>query len=197
MTKLLRCTDLFNKNIFKRSASLLTTFVVLTNVHAQTNVWTWVSGDNTTNNTPVYGTQGIPAAANKPGERDGQAKWMDAAGNLWFFGGEDHNFDYYNDLWKYTKATGQWTWVSGNPGTYNSGVYGTKGVVAAGNIPGARSRSVSWTDAAGDLWLFGGYGVSTALHALPMLTLYSRIKCSARSFFSQGFRTFLSGHLLA
>lgn len=67
---------------------------LLTNVHAQTNVWTWVSGDSTKNNAPIYGTQGVPAAANKPGDRDAQAKWMDAAGNLWIFGGEDHNGDY-------------------------------------------------------------------------------------------------------
>ena len=39
-----------------------------------------------------------------------------------------------------------------------SGVYGIKGIPAAANVPGARENSVAWTDSAGDLWLFGGYG---------------------------------------
>ena len=38
-----------------------------------------------------------------------------------------------------------------------SGVYGTKGVAAAGNVPGARENVVSWTDSNGSLWLFGGF----------------------------------------
>ncbi len=39
-----------------------------------------------------------------------------------------------------------------------SGVYGTKGVAAPGNVPGARTGSVGWTDSHGNLWLFGGTG---------------------------------------
>jgi hypothetical protein len=38
------------------------------------------------------------------------------------------------------------------------GVYGTQGVSAAANVPGARVLAVSWTDASGNLWLFGGDG---------------------------------------
>jgi hypothetical protein len=37
-----------------------------------------------------------------------------------------------------------------------SGVYGTLGVPAAGNIPGGRDFAATWTDANGHLWLFGG-----------------------------------------
>ena len=51
-----------------------------------------------------------------------------------------------------------WTWVSGNYSINNKGTYGTKGVADAANVPGARYFSVSWTDANGNLWLFGGYG---------------------------------------
>ena len=51
-----------------------------------------------------------------------------------------------------------WTWISGANTINAQGVYGTKGVPAAGNVPGARSGSVSWIDGAGNLWLFGGYG---------------------------------------
>ena len=35
-------------------------------------------------------------------------------------------------------------------------VYGTKGVPAAGNVPGARDYAVAWADSSGNLWLFGG-----------------------------------------
>ncbi len=35
-------------------------------------------------------------------------------------------------------------------------IYGSLGVPAAGNVPGARDAAVSWTDLNGNLWLFGG-----------------------------------------
>jgi N-acetylneuraminic acid mutarotase len=52
----------------------------------------------------------------------------------------------------------EWTWMSGSDRAFALGVYGTKGVPAATNIPGSRNGAVSWTDSKGDLWLFGGYG---------------------------------------
>ncbi len=42
------------------------------------------------------------------------------------------------------------------------GVYGTKGVGDAANVPGARGQSISWTDSSGNLWLFGGCKVNSA-----------------------------------
>ena len=47
---------------------------------------------------------------------------------------------------------------SSAPGGNQNGVYGTVGTPAPGNIPGSRDSSVSWTDAQGNLWLFGGIG---------------------------------------
>ncbi len=47
----------------------------------------------------------------------------------------------------------------GGSSTVNQpGVYGTLGVVAAANIPGARQVSASWRDSNGNVWLFGGWG---------------------------------------
>ena len=40
-----------------------------------------------------------------------------------------------------------------------------QGVAASGNVPGARNNAVSWIDAAGNFWLFGGLGVVGAAHA--------------------------------
>lgn len=51
----------------------------------------------------------------------------------------------------------QWTWINGDSLNTVS-VYGTKGVSASTNKPGARGNSISWTDASGNFWLFGGYG---------------------------------------
>ena len=46
-----------------------------------------MNGDNTPNNTGVYGTIGIANAANKPGARNRSTSWTDASGRFWLFGG--------------------------------------------------------------------------------------------------------------
>ncbi len=120
--------------------------------------WTWVGGPNTPSTSGVYGTQGVAAPSNIPGGRVGAAKWTDASGNLWLFGGATSTTTHMNDLWEYSLSSGEWTWMGG-PSTLNaSGVYGTQGVAAASNVPGARSGALSWTDAKGNFWLFGGFG---------------------------------------
>ena len=127
-----------------------------------TGEWTWESGSSTENAPGVYGTQGQAAPTNVPGGREGAVSWIDAAGNLWLFGG--YGIDptgangYLNDLWKYTPATGEWTWEGGSSTVNAPGVYGTLGQAAPSNVPGARVSAVSWIDAAGNLWLFGGIG---------------------------------------
>lgn len=126
-----------------------------------TNQWTWVSGDKTVNKVGVYGTKGVAASTNKPGARYGSQTWTDAAGNLWLFGGYGYDITtsgILNDVWKYNPTTNQWTWVSGDNTINQHGVYGTQGVTSATSKPGARYVSTSWTDATGNLWLFGGYG---------------------------------------
>ena len=106
----------------------------------------------------VYGTLGQAAPTNVPGAREGAVSWTDAAGNLWLFGGVTGAGFGLNDLWKYTPATSEWTWESGSSTVNAPGVYGTLGQAAPTNVPGAQASAVSWTDAAGNLWLFGGVG---------------------------------------
>jgi len=65
-------------------------------------------------------------------------------------------------VWKYDISLGQWTWVNGSQTAGSHGVYGTKGTASISNTPGARSASVSWTDTAGNFWLFGGTGFGQA-----------------------------------
>jgi len=130
------------------------------------NEWTWEGGADTVGQVGVYGTQGVPSASNVPGARFGSVSWTDASGNFWLFGGygedsvgTDGTYLYLNDLWKY--SAGQWTWMSGSNLVMQPGTYGTQGTPAPGNIPGARYRAVGWTDAAGNLWLFGGTGLDS------------------------------------
>lgn len=141
--------------------------------------WTWVNGANTGGASGVYGTIGASAAGNVPGAREAPATWTDTAGNLWLFGGLGYdsagNGGYLNDLWKYTSGTG-WTWVSGSQTKDAIGVYGTQGKPLATTMPGGRESAVSWIDANGELWLFGGVGfdsVGTSVGSLNDLWKFS------------------------
>ncbi len=123
-----------------------------------TGQWTWVSGSNSTNPAANYGTLGTPESSNVPDGRFEAVSWIDSEDNLWLFGGDALSGD-YNDLWKFTPGTNQWTWVSGANTPNGQGVYGSQGSSAAANVPGSRFAAVSWTDASGNFWLFGGDGV--------------------------------------
>lgn len=143
----------------------LFTFLLLVSLplsqHAQ--VWTWMHGTDTLNVPPVYGTTGVSAPSNRPGSLEGSACWTDAAGNFWMFGGSLYNgtsADLVNDLWNYNTASNEWKRVRGT-GTVALANYGTQNVSAASNSPGGRSNSVTWTDGSGNLWMFGGQGVTT------------------------------------
>jgi len=56
---------------------------------------------------------------------------------------------------------GEWVWMGGSQTSNQHGVYGTLGTPAAGNIPGSRTSSASWTDSSGKFWLFGGGGLDS------------------------------------
>lgn len=127
-----------------------------------TSQWTWMSGVTTINSNGVYGTKGTVAGTNAPGSRHSGAGWTDNVGNLYMFGGTgldvNGTFDDLNDVWKYNRSSGQWTWMAGNSTVGGSGVYGTANVMSATNIPGVRSMSAYWSDGKGHAWIFGGVG---------------------------------------
>lgn len=54
------------------------------------------------------------------------------------------------------KCDTNWVWRAGSTLVNQPAVYGTKGIAAPTNVPGARYSSVSWTDSNDNLWLFGG-----------------------------------------
>ena len=142
-----------------------------------TKEWTWISGSDTISASGVYGTLGVASANNVPGARESAVSWTDTSGNLWLFGGGvfssvTGNFDELNDLWEFSPATKEWTWVSGSNTGDASGVYGTLGVASTNNVPGARERAVSWTDTSGNLWLYGGSGSDSTEDALLFYDLW-------------------------
>ena len=131
-----------------------------------TGNWTWMKGSGTGGQNGIYGTQLVAAAANTPGGRGDAVSWVDGSGGLWLFGGvgfagagTESNL---NDLWKYNISTGNWTWMKGAPITGQAGTYGTILTADPLNTPGARNSATGWTDAAGNLWLFGGFGRSSS-----------------------------------
>jgi len=126
--------------------------------------WTWVSGSNVMNQDGVYGTLGTASSSNVPGGRQASVAWTDTGGNFWLFGGYNLSPqgqpNAFNDLWEY--SGGQWTWVAGANVVNQTGVYGTQGVAATTNVPGARWSPAAWSDVDVSgytrLWIFGGQG---------------------------------------
>lgn len=128
-----------------------------------TGVWTWVSGSNQPGATPVLGTQGVPSLQNQPGPRDFASSWIDGAGNFWMFAGTNpSNTGYVNDLWRFDTTSGMWTWMNGTDPTSNvvaAGSYNPPGTTNS-NVPSGRGSAAAWTDASGNLWLFGGIAIT-------------------------------------
>lgn len=124
--------------------------------------WIWKDGSDVANQAGVYTTPGLAHPSNTPGARQGAATWKDSSGNLWLYGGRGYDrnriLGYLSDLWKYELATSTWIWVKGPDVANIPGAYNWKNAPHPNARPGARYRAVSWTDAEGRFWLFGGQG---------------------------------------
>jgi PKD repeat protein len=148
---------------------LFLTCIIIICVHfaiAQTpGEWTWMSGDNIVAQPSVFGIQGVPDPANKPGGIYEGCEWVDGAGNFYLFGGLDYNFSTQADMWRYNPSTNEWTWLNGPGGTGGLPVYGIRGVAAATNHPGERGFGMlSWIDNSGVFWMYGGYSNLGAIY---------------------------------
>ena len=84
----------------------------------------------------------VTNAGTPPSVRIGAVAWTDNAGNAYVFGGYN-GISYLNDLWKFN---GTWS-----PVTNTDEGLGT---------PSVRIGAVSWTDNAGNAYVFGGYNVN-------------------------------------
>jgi N-acetylneuraminic acid mutarotase len=127
-----------------------------------TNQWTWMKGFNTFDQYGVYNTLGSPNPSSLPGCRNGAAAWVDAANQLWLFGGRgwgsSGSVGYLNDLWRYDPSSNQWTWIKGSNLVTQVGTYGTMSVPNAANQPGGRAFPGIWRVANGTVYMFGGAG---------------------------------------
>ena len=96
-----------------------------------------------------------------PEPRLGAATWTDTSRNFWLFGGSDGTH-FQSDLWKYNTSAfngGNYTTIEGQWSGFGGAGQDQGGTYSGGTpVPGARTNAVSWTDAAGNFWLFGGYG---------------------------------------
>jgi hypothetical protein len=126
-------------------------------------MWTWIHGSSISKLGGSYGELGIPFNSNNPNCREYSASWTDSSGNLWLYGGYSYSdismyWVVYNDLWRFDVSSGMWTWMAGSNSDNLEGWYGEKGVLDSLNHPGSREDLVSWIDANGQFWLFGGEG---------------------------------------
>jgi N-acetylneuraminic acid mutarotase len=76
--------------------------------------------------------------------------------------------------------SGAWTWKGGATTSGGAGVYGTRGIAANSNQPGARSGASAWSDAAGNLTMFGGAGHDAAGLQGDLNDLWTYCVCNGR-----------------
>lgn len=130
-----------------------------------TNQWLWLDGSNAPLQLSVYGTQGVADPLNTLGGRVYGAMWS-ANGKLYHQGGQGYGLTnsnaVQNDFWEYDLQSTDWRWLTGGNRTYSVGIYGTKGVAAAANMPGPRQGHVIW-ELGSKLYLFGGLGYANGV----------------------------------
>jgi gliding motility-associated-like protein len=165
------------KKLLKNKIVLVAITLLLNNLaNAQGGKWTWMHGTNLGNDAGNYGIIGVPAATNTPPSRYQAAYWTDLNGDFWMFGGAIASGGGFNstgnDMWRYSVASGFWTWMSGPQYSANTaGNYGTLGVPSVNNCPCARGYGAAcWTDKNNNLWLFGGSGAGDDLWKYTIAT---------------------------
>ncbi len=122
-----------------------------------TNEWTWMSGNSTINENPVYGTFQVPSDTSLPGCRaEVVAGWVDNANCFWIYSGQSYTSSQFDDVWKYDPATNQWAWMKGTTAGGSNQKFGTKGQFKSNFTPGGRWAYASWRDELGNGWVFGG-----------------------------------------
>jgi len=128
--------------------------------NSTTNEWTWAYGAPMADTTPQFGTLGVlaPYPETDPGGTTSSSVWTDSSGNIWLYGGSG------GTMWRFKPSALEWAWMGGG-GTLPGGspsepaIFGVLGMSGPSVIPGDRAPGAAWTDAGGNLWLFGGDGV--------------------------------------
>jgi uncharacterized delta-60 repeat protein len=105
-----------------------------------------MAGSSTAGGTPLYGTKSVAAAGNTPASPGVTGR--DSTGKIWLYAN--------TNIWRYDPAIGNWTWINGDGAAAPAANWGTKGVEAPTNHPGARILPITAWDLNGRLWLYGG-----------------------------------------
>ncbi|MDQ3232510.1 MAG: hypothetical protein M3Q07_11865, partial [Pseudobdellovibrionaceae bacterium] len=124
------------------------------------NEWALMSGNvNAVNVSGVMGTPGVPSNSNFPGGRHAGNGWIDASGKIYIFGGQgfpdytsvmNGNVGTLNDMWVFDPNAGStWAFLAGD---------NSINVPGSASLPPSRRSGMSWTDASGQFWIFGGFG---------------------------------------
>ncbi|KAL2911316.1 hypothetical protein HK105_209205, partial [Polyrhizophydium stewartii] len=114
---------------------------------------------------PSFGTRGVPSASNWPPARFEHAMAASSNGDIFVHGGGTKasilalDTGHLNDLWRFSPATGQWTWLSGNADSPAPKM----GVPTATSWPHTRRQHVMWADDNGVVFVFGGVYLDLAI----------------------------------
>lgn len=143
-------------------ASLLSSLNYISNAlwrfNPSTLEWTLLKGSAEANNfVGVFGTKGSAHPDNRPPSLVESRMEQDKDGNVWLFGGRNTSSG-FNTLWKYDLSSNNWTWVSGSNLGDQSGVYGSKGIASASNMPGTRGGMAMAYTNDHRMLIFGGFG---------------------------------------
>ncbi|RYZ72644.1 MAG: hypothetical protein EOP09_02915, partial [Proteobacteria bacterium] len=130
-----------------------------------TGNWTLMNGTTVPNEySSISGTL-------RPGARTSSVGWMDVNNNrLYLFGGNGYgsngSLGDLNDLWYYDIANDTWNFIKGSTTSSPAASYPTLANLGIPNStynPPARVNSSAFTDAAGNFWIYGGYGSNTGI----------------------------------
>lgn len=135
------------------------------------NDWSWINGSSSSNQHGAWSKPTPPVTSfvnNSPGGREYAATWTDANGSLWLYGGFGYTYNtqigpqpfFLDETWEYScfdnSGNALGIYYFGGLNCYWLLVSPLPPPAAPATTPGARWASVTWTDASGKLWLFGG-----------------------------------------
>ena len=128
------------------------------------NQWAWIKG--TPNGNPVYGTLGIAAPANEPGQFSGcpsvgtlYGMWQDSQDQLWMLVNRNGGtIDL--EIWKYNIPNNEWTCMRIDASAFGgSQSYPNQCQETATAFPVPRTEQrARWVDDCDHLWTYGGIG---------------------------------------
>jgi hypothetical protein len=105
------------------------------------------------------GVQGVASDTTLPPTLIGGSAWTGADGELYLYGGRRSTVP-LDALWRYSRATSQWTWLRGSNGSVIVGPPRVVGLPRrqpnATATPGGRAFGCTVVDPDGNTWLVGG-----------------------------------------